>query len=336
MSNDLFNSNFGNSSNDYIQPNLAPCPDAGDSYAFEFLGKKAVGVVNGAQTLASMLFSDFSQPITSWTQEKKVIESGEVIFIPGLTKGITQKSETFYSAVTINASVAGYYMTADISIGVYKNFRYTLYDVSVNADYSLGTNITSAINIGLAAKGIGVTVGYDDVSTFVFTASTLGYDFGDTALTLFVDSSNGTNTKYNLTKNTIATIPAFKYPNGAMLGYIIRTMFPTSATTDSDKWLYINHVPDMLDLSTGSTLSTSANVKSVDVGMNGLSTSTTISAGDYLNYVDTNGKWEKLGSFRAWISAEDPTSSSIENLITGFYLFNPQTFPIQIDYILVN
>jgi hypothetical protein len=332
MATDLFN----NISNDYIQPDLAPCPDAGDSYAFEFLSKKNVGVVNGSQTLASLNFSDFSQSITSWTQEKKIIQSGEVIYIPGLTKGVTTKSETFYSATTINASVAGYWMTADVSIGYYKNFRYTLYDVSANADYLVGTDIASAINLGLTAKGISVTVGYDDVSTFIFSATTPGYDFGDTAITLFVDSSNGTNTKYDLVKNTIATVPAYKYPNGAMLGYMIRTMFPASITTDSDKWLYINHVPDMLDLSTGSTLSTSSNAKTVDVGMNGSSTTTTISAGDYLNYVDTNGKWEKLGSLKAWISAEDPASSNIENLITGFYIFNPQTFPIQIDYILIN
>ncbi|MFA5154024.1 MAG: hypothetical protein WC554_15850, partial [Clostridia bacterium] len=157
MSTDLFN----NSSNDYINPQLQACPDAGDSYAFEFLSKKEVGVVNGSQTLASLNFSDFSQPITSWTQEKKIIQPGEVIYISGLTKGVTNKSETFYSVATINASIAGYYMTADISIGCYKNFKYTLFDVSVNADYSLGTNIESAINVGLAAKGIGVTVGYD-------------------------------------------------------------------------------------------------------------------------------------------------------------------------------
>ena len=131
-----------------------------------------------------------------------------------------------------------------------------------------------------------------------------------------------------------ASIPAFKYPNGAMLGYMIRTMYPSSITTAADKWLYINHVPDTLDFSTG--LSTGANIRNVDVGMNGTSNSTTISAGDYLNYIQVNNKWEKLGSLRAWISAEDAESSSTENLITGFYLFNPQEYSIQIDYILIN
>jgi len=328
MSTDLFN----NQSNDYINPDLPTCPGQSDSTYFEFLTGKSVGVISGSNILASMNFSDLSIPVTGWVQQKKLLESGEVTFIQGLTKGISTKTETFYSASTINASVAGYYMSMDMSIGVYKNFRYTKYDVSAQADFSLNTNIVNAMNLALSNKGISASITYDDVSTFTISAGGSGYDFGDTAMIISLDSST---TKYNLVKNNTLTIPAFKYPNSAMLGYFLRINYPLSITDESTKYININHVPDMLDLSTGSTLSTSANAKPVDAGMNGESTATTISAGDYLNHVDTTGKWEKVGPLRAWISASDPAGSNIENLITGFYLFNPQSFQVQVEYIVI-
>jgi len=69
--------------------------------------------------------------------------------------------------------------------------------------------------------------------------------------------------------------------------------------------------------------------------MSGASTSTTLSAGDYLYYVDTNNLWEKVGPVKIWLSTSDPADSNIENLITGFYVFNPHTYAIKIDYMVV-
>ena len=68
--------------------------------------------------------------------------------------------------------------------------------------------------------------------------------------------------------------------------------------------------------------------------MNGNSTSSTMSAGDYLAYIEENNKWEKVGLLRIWLSADDPENSSIENLITGFYVYNPHDFEVKIEYML--
>ena len=330
MAIDLFN----NTSNDYIQPNLPTCPGQSDNYTFEFLSGEQVGVISGSSVLMAINFSDFKQLVTGWVQQKKLLESGEVTFIQGLTKGISNKSETFYSTSVINASVAGYYMSVDLSIGVYKNFKYTKYDVSAQADYINGVDIENALNIALATKGISVSISYDDASTFIISGG-LGYDFGDTAITISLDSST---TTYILVKNDTLTIPAFKYPNTGMLGYILKVNYPLSITDESQKYINLNHPPDYLtyyEASTGDSNQYIKFTKAVDVGMNGESTLAIMSAGDYLNYVDINTKWEKVGPFRAWLSTSDPDASNTENLITGFYLYNPQSFAIQTEYIVI-
>lgn len=327
MATDLFN----NTSNDYIQPDLAPCPDAGgDNYAFEFLSKKEVGVVDGSKTLASLSFSNFSQPITGWSQDKKIIEAGEVIYINGLTKGVTGKAEVFPFYFEVNPS-SNYYMEINASIGFYRNFKYSTYNLNASSNLDLSIDVENATNLALLSLGSSVTFDYNDVSIFTF-GGPAGYDFSVTNLSV---RRSDTSILYSLTKDPIASIPAFKYPNGAMLGYMFKTAFPTTVTVDSDKWLYINHVPSTFTFYEASTGTGYVKyTKTVDVGLNGTSTPTVMSAGDYLNYIDVNHLWEKVGSLRAWIGAEDPATSET-NLVTGFYLYNPHAFPIQIDYITI-
>jgi hypothetical protein len=92
MSNiDLFN----NPSNDYVSPSFPPCSNVGDSYTFEFLPKEQVGVTDGLDILTSMQFSSLKIPVTTWNQQKKVLQSGEVTYINGLTKGLTYKQQAF-------------------------------------------------------------------------------------------------------------------------------------------------------------------------------------------------------------------------------------------------
>ena len=105
----------------------------------------------------------------------------------------------------------------------------------------------------------------------------------------------------------------------------------------SDRFIKINHVPDYLTYYVWADVSSYylKDYDAVDAGMSGASTSTTLSAGDYLYYVDTNNLWEKVGPVKIWLSTSDPADSNIENLITGFYVFNPHTYAIKIDYMVV-
>jgi hypothetical protein len=73
----------------------------------------------------------------------------------------------------------------------------------------------------------------------------------------------------------------------------------------------------------------------LEVGMSGCSVDDLMSAGDYLNWVTTNGMWRKVGDMYIWTSAPDPTNNCTEkNLIDGFYVYNPHTFPVQIEYMV--
>jgi len=38
---------------------------------------------------------------------------------------------------------------------------------------------------------------------------------------------------------------------------------------------------------------------------------------------------------KSWIIADDPENSSIENLITGFYVYNPHDFVVKLDYMVI-
>lgn len=333
---DLFNNN---TSNDYIVPNLASCPGSSDSNTFEFLNGPQAGIVSGSSILMALSLSDFSQEITSWVQQKQLIQPGEVVFVQGLTKGISYRTQYY----PIDGSVAYYsyldslYMSVDMSINYYKNFKYYEKKLHITSDETLGIDIASAMNIEFDAQSIGISATYDS-SKFTFTGSTAGYNFNITA----IDASRwvpDTSTVGNfLTEDISSGIPAFKYPNSAMLGYLLKVTYSNSETDDSKKYININHVPDYLtyyEASTGDPGSYIKYYKAVDVGMNGLSNSDTLSAGDYLSIVDEENKWEKVGSLRIWFTAEDPTDSNLENLITGFYLYNPNTYAVQIEYIVM-
>lgn len=333
---DLFTNNV---SNDYINPDLAACAGDSDSAAFEFLPGQEVGVISGSDILLSMKLGDISQSVTGWVQQTKILQPGEVIFIQGLTKGISTRTQMFL----LDASVAytdtnfPYYLSADISINYYKNFRYYQDAVYATADYANLVTIANAINTAFDAKGIIATVSYD-ASLLTFSGDTAGYDFDITAIDVSLFQTYST-IKQTLTEDVSSAIPAYKYPNGAMIGYALKVIYSSSITEDSDRYILLNHAPDSLiyyEASTGDPNCFVRYDKTVDVGLSGASCTTDkLSAAEYLDYVQTNNKWEKVGVLRIWLTAEDPDSSNTENLITGFYLYNPQSYAVQVEYITI-
>lgn len=331
---DLFNSNI---SNDYINPDLAPCAGSSDTATFEFLPGQQVGVVSGNATLVAMDWGDLSQEVTGWNEQTRLVQSGEVIFIPGLTKGVTYKTQYFPidGSVAYDTYLDPLYMSADISISYYQNFRYYNVNVHATSAESLGINIADAFNVELGARGINVYTSWD-ASKFTFTGSTAGYEFNVSAIDVSRWTPDTSIVGNSLDEDVSARIPSAKYPNTGMLGYMLKVTYPSTITNDYDKWVYLKHAPDDIvfyEPNTGDPDSYVRYYKTVDVGMNGSSSDTVMSAGDYLNWVTVNNQWEKVGIMRAWIAAEDPANSNTENLLTGFYIFNPQVQTIQIDYI---
>jgi len=335
MSTDLFN----NISNNYINPALASCAGNSDTYTFEFLPNQQVGVVSGSSIITAMGLGDISRAVEGWDQQTKLLQPGEVIFIQGLTKGISNKIQyfPFDASVVYTGTNHSLYMDVDISINYYKNFKYYDINMHVESDATEDVAIDTAFNIAFDGLSIGVSASYDS-SGLTFTGATAGYSFDITAVDVSLGDPSASTGYASLVEDISLGTPAFKYPNGAMLGYVLKVTYPSTAI-DSDSYIEINHVPDYLvyfEPSTGDPNSYIRYYKAVDVGLSGTSCiGDTLSAADYLDYVETNNKWEKVGVLRMWLTAVDPTSSSTENLITGFYVHNPQSLAVKLDYITI-
>jgi hypothetical protein len=336
MSIDLFN----NISNDYVYPDLNPCPGAADggdgSSTFEFLPNEQVGVVTGSDIVSAMGLGDISQPVSGWVQQSKTLQPGEVTFVQGLTKGIQYQTQVFlfdpsgdlYGEDHTN-------LVIDLSLNYYKNFRH--YDVAIHAEADEDTPIDVALDIEFDTKGILIHTTYD-ASGITFIGNNAGYQIDIT--NVWGMTPDVTTGEY-LILDASTSIPAFKYPNTAMLGYVLKATYPSIAE-DYESYVEINHVPDYLEYFTLIEDATCAgyyerHYEKVDVGLSAKNNCMvgTMSAGDYLTYIQENNKWEKVGPLRIWISAPDPANSLVENLITGFYVFNPHDFPVKISYMII-
>jgi len=327
---------FNNQSNDYINPALPVCPGVADGNGtFEFIPKRSLGVISGGDIMASIDFTDFSQTVTGWTKERKTIQPGEVVFIQGLSKGISYRSLVFPITQIDVSSDSGYYIHVDMSIGYYKNFRYTVTNVSTNGDFDSGIDIGNALDIALGDLNISVNaasyLAIDVSQRFVFIGSLAGYDFDVTNFQYILNSST-----HLITSDPLQEVVASKYPNSGMLGYVLKVIFPSISTVASAEYLNLKHIPTTLTYYEASTGSGFVEyTKTVDAG-NNISTDEIMSAGDFLNYIDVNELWEKVGQLKVWFSAEDPESNSnTTNLLTGFYLYNSETFPIMIEYMVM-
>lgn len=333
---------FSNPSNNYIIPGLAPCSNIGDDAYVKFFDD-GVGVKRGADILQFLDLSGISILINSWVQEKKVIQSGEVIYVPGLDKGLT--FQTQYFDISINEPNQQYYFIADVSLEYYYNFKYYNTNIHASADYSLNIDIEDALNIAIGNDNIKIEVSYD-TSTLKFESTQEGYSFDVTNVVLTtIDSSTDTSSPfvdsstYTLIEDESRSLPAFKYPNGAMLGYVLKATYPSEEDKE-DRWIYMNHVKSPIEVYESVNVDSSVYyqryTKTVDVGMNGHGNDEILSAGDYLDYVNNNDAWLKVGVFSSRFSTIDPYLSQQKNLINGFYIFNPHEFPVQIEYLLVN
>jgi hypothetical protein len=470
MYQDLFN----NISNDYIFPDLPPCPDSNGpgNDVFKFLPGNQVGVVSGSTILGAMNLGDIMLNVDSWTIQTKILQPGEVTYIAGLTKGISFGTQNFLLNTDPSITYNNSFMTVDMSINYYTNFRYVSTYVHASSDYNNGISLDSALNILFGNNGINIEATYNaDNNTLSFSSNLAGYYFDITRVNASTwDTPNPSDgTIYHggiLLDDPSTDLPAYKYPNGAMLGYVLKITYPNGILL-SERFVEINHVtndltyftpvdvsilnsfatwdpctlfvkvPDVSILFYGAswtdvslfkdasglvavdvsvfisdaswgniiypTISVdassfiypsfvvnasyydaslnlidvsvlvkdaayNANIYSnittktidvsifksqathdssvffirhnspIDVGLNSqvnCDPANILSGGDYLDYISTYNLWEKIGLLQIWLSAEDPASSQTENLISGFYVFNPQGFPVRLDYMII-
>lgn len=247
MATDVFN----NPSNDYVNPGLSPCVNVadGNSGNFEFIDGGA-GVVSGANILQFLDLSDISIPVSAWTGQNITLQSGEVTYVPGLTKGLQQLTQVF-PIPDFGYTNQEYFLVLDLSINFYKNFKHYEPNVNGTGDYDTNVTIADSLNIALGNAGIYITATYD-ASGFTFTGNTEGYNFDVTnAVLTVIDASMNANSPFPhdvfdgwsevLIEDATQYIPSAKYPNGAMLGYVVKPNYPTGECQYAC-WIYMNHV----------------------------------------------------------------------------------------------
>lgn len=174
-----------------------------------------------------------------------------------------------------------------------------------------------------------------------------------------IDSSSGNRIPqiHLLSENLTSRVLYAKYPNSAMQGIVMKITYPpvyppfynpplynpspplypltnTPVLSIYDEWIYVNHAPDIVTIyepvQIDSSIYYQPIIKNVEVGMTGSSDSI-MSAGDYLQWIDDNQDWQKVGEVYIWITP--PDYDDTRNLIEGFYAFNPHDFPVQLEYI---
>ena len=344
-----FDDQFNNPANNYVYPALSPCAGTGNDSNLEFIDD-GLGIVSGSEILAKNDFSDISIPVSSYTTESKILSEGEIIYVPGLTKGLTQKRQGFEmpALVSTDETLNSLFLTADLSINYYKNFKYIYDSVDVSANYGQNINIEDALNIALAGKAIRVTATYDP-STLSFQGNIDGYEFiVDNIILGVIDTSENSlspfshltnDSSYILEEDPSLYIPYAKYPNGAMQGIVMKGIYPADTPScPYDHWLKIHHVSNIVSIYEPVEIDSSTYYekveKTVDVGMNGSSTETVMSAGDYLEWITTNDDWNKFGDMYIWTTSPDACDTCY-NLINGFYIYNPHAFNIKIEYMLI-
>lgn len=250
---------FNNPSNDYVYPALSPCAGVSDSANLEFI-KDGIGIISGSDILAKIDFSNLSIPVTAYSTETKVLGQGEVVYIPGLSKGLQQRQQGFLLPYldSYNESLNPYFFSVDLSINYYKNFKFYNQAIDVTANYSQNINIVDALNIQFGNLGISITASLDS-SALIFTGDVDGFDFTASNVILniidaSIDSASPFPHEANLDSYTLEESEDYdilyaKYPNGAMQGIIMKSTYPNSTPESPyDKWLYIKHVNDYVKI----------------------------------------------------------------------------------------
>jgi uncharacterized protein YjbI with pentapeptide repeats len=259
MATDLFN----NSGNNYANPGFSPCVGSADSNFFEFL-KNGVGITSGSDVLSEIDYSNIKIPVSSWSQQIRIVNPGEVTFIQGLSKILLSKQQGFTMPVLASTddTLNKFFMDIDLSINYYEGFGYKGSNIDTSSNYATSLGIDDAITLDLYNKNIGVTSTYSE-SIMYFNGSVAGTEFDVTNVTLtIVDASenadspfaanvvNGVRQQitYDLVLDPLYNVNSAKHINTASQGIVIKNVYPTeyagAEISKYDKWVYLNHTID--------------------------------------------------------------------------------------------
>ncbi len=268
---------FSNSANNYVYPALSPCQNVADDQYLVW-DKNGLTIIKGSEEVASIMFSDVTIPVSSFNKQQLTLNTGEVAFIQGLTKGLCNRRQGFTmpSLVSSDIDLNPYFFQIDFSINYYTNFSFTYSNIDASANYAENISLVDSINIVLSDAGIKIESSYDP-STLYLSGTQEGYDFQvsnvlltiiDTSINASSPFAHGTNaTSYELVEDASAEILYAKYPNTAMQGIALKGIYPDLDTVyDEDRWFYLNHISDYavvydpINVSYDSEVSTGLNI----------------------------------------------------------------------------
>lgn len=266
---------FNNSANNYVNPNLSVCEGTGGGTNLEFLDK-SIAIIQGGNILESINFANIKIPVDSFTSNRKVLQPGEITFIQGISKGLNYRSQFFALPDFGDASIAlqPYFMTVDLSIGFYQNFRYYYYNLEASANYANNISINTALSSVLLNTQARINSSYDP-SDLTFSGTQQGWDFNisNVKLTLIDTSTSpfGDPSIFSLTEDLSRMALYAKYPNSAMQGIVMKITYPpvsplvynpplynpnssfyppvnNTLISIYDEWIYVSHTPDIVTL----------------------------------------------------------------------------------------
>ena len=221
---------FNNPTNNYVNPSITPCVGNSDNMNLTLV-KNGLGIVSGNNVLERIDFGDLKVPVSSFTKQNKILGPQEIIFIPGLTKGLQEARQVFNYLP--DTSINYFTDTIDLSVTYILNFKTIIDNISVTGNEEQNITFIDALNLEFGNKQLQIKAS-DDPSSLIFEALNEGYLF---------EINNVYWNNNLLEEDKDRKIDFIKYPNGAMQSIVLKTTFPQpSPDCPFDRYLLINHV----------------------------------------------------------------------------------------------
>lgn len=169
---------FSNTSNNYVYPDFRPCSNSEDDFYFEFMPNKFAGINGNNSTLTSLTLSDIVIPVSEWNLETKYVNPNSVIYIQGLTKGLSYRTINYPcpSLYVANPSLP-YFIETTFDISYFNNFSSVTKTITSKGNYSTNKiSFVDQLNIDLNNASINIRANYNK-QYLIFTGIDEGFPF---------------------------------------------------------------------------------------------------------------------------------------------------------------
>lgn len=178
MATDLFSKYYNNPSKSYIYTNLTCNGASGDEMSFDITGGNGV-ISDNENALSSIDLSSVHVPLTEYTNDMRVLDAHEIMYVKGITKGPSYMSKTYRFPCHRKIESEGWQYRDAITFALKytdgKGLREISFVKAVGSEIAGKTFIEACQEI-MDAHGIPLDVSCDKCG-LTFTSAELGYEF---------------------------------------------------------------------------------------------------------------------------------------------------------------